>query len=346
VNNPSELPLVPSTLVLLFALAAVGGVLLAGVFGGVYEKVVFKQFRGRTPTSSRWSSSPWDSRSCSGTSCCSSSGRRTSPTTPSAGSTSTPTSTSPARGRGRDQPARGRRAPDPRRVGVRLASRGCNPPRRRRRRRRRLPLADGRPGLREGPLRQPVDLGRRQRRRHARGGRPARPRRTAGRLRRRRQHARRLQPEVRHHHRRDDRDNALHELRAQANQDRPRDAGDRRRPGARAGPRRRHRPRPARRLGARGRARGHRGRPARLVRLESQPEHGVQPAVARVRCGHRRRHRLPVRGRAGRPPHRHQHGRRCLPAAGRVRHLPHRHRVRHPRGRAALVKPEGLWGDA
>jgi neutral amino acid transport system permease protein len=46
-NNPSELPLVPSTLVLPFALAAVGGVLLAGVFGGVYEKVVFKQFRGK-----------------------------------------------------------------------------------------------------------------------------------------------------------------------------------------------------------------------------------------------------------------------------------------------------------
>jgi len=46
-NNPSELPLVPSTVVLPFALAAVGGVAIAGVLGSVYEKAIFKQFRGK-----------------------------------------------------------------------------------------------------------------------------------------------------------------------------------------------------------------------------------------------------------------------------------------------------------
>jgi len=46
-NNPGELPFVPNAVAVPFAVAAVGGVLLAGVFGGVYEKAVFARFRDK-----------------------------------------------------------------------------------------------------------------------------------------------------------------------------------------------------------------------------------------------------------------------------------------------------------
>ncbi|MXR22469.1 branched-chain amino acid ABC transporter permease [Halobacterium bonnevillei] len=46
-NSPGELVLVPNVLELPFAAAAIGSVALAGVLGGVYEKTVFKQFRGK-----------------------------------------------------------------------------------------------------------------------------------------------------------------------------------------------------------------------------------------------------------------------------------------------------------
>jgi neutral amino acid transport system permease protein len=46
-NNPGELPFVPNAVAVPFAVAAVGGVALAGVFGGVYEKAVFARFRDK-----------------------------------------------------------------------------------------------------------------------------------------------------------------------------------------------------------------------------------------------------------------------------------------------------------
>jgi neutral amino acid transport system permease protein len=46
-NNPGELPFVPNAVAVPFAVAAVGGVVVAGVFGGVYEKAVFSRFRDR-----------------------------------------------------------------------------------------------------------------------------------------------------------------------------------------------------------------------------------------------------------------------------------------------------------
>ncbi|MFB6270221.1 MAG: branched-chain amino acid ABC transporter permease, partial [Halobacterium sp.] len=45
-NSPSDLVLVPDVVALPFAVAAVGAVALAGALGAVYEKAVFKQFRG------------------------------------------------------------------------------------------------------------------------------------------------------------------------------------------------------------------------------------------------------------------------------------------------------------
>ena len=46
-NNPSEIPFVPNAVALPFAVAAVGAVVVAGVFGGIYEKAVFARFRDK-----------------------------------------------------------------------------------------------------------------------------------------------------------------------------------------------------------------------------------------------------------------------------------------------------------